>query len=311
MSDRDRRTRADWAEYENAGRDLEARAAALGLPREALEEQIEQLQLAVEGGVVEYKRNLVNRVFRELEEARYRSLTGEEIRMLARGFAVFVYVSTIQRFLADGTLQIRDQRTPEASRAEPEAQADVKAIIAEIQQRVKSEPELRTKQPVKNILMQLSRYSRELEQFKEITARTPADKRAGMAANFRRVTEEIFASIRKNYEQLEQDDRAAVPSEPRHLLLRLPIDQLAGLCLKQTRSAMEVRSGLLYARDEQYGTRELLLELADRHEALMKLVGDEERRYREIAGTERLALQVSRAFSQEIQKRIARETEVY
>jgi hypothetical protein len=215
--------------------------------------------------------------------------------------------------MADGTIAIREhpRRESEAEEAEPEPEVDVKAIIAEVQERVKTDPSVRTQQPVKNILMQLSRYSRELAQFKELTARTPADKRGGIAENFRRTAEEIFGSIRRNYEQLQQNERNAIPTEPKNILLRVPIDKLAGLYLKQARAAMEVRSGLLYAREEQQGTRELLLTLSDRSESLSTLMDEEEQRYRELAGTERLAYEVARAFAQELEKRIERDTEVY
>ncbi len=313
MSDHNRRARADWAQFEAAGRDLTARARALGLERETLAGQVEPLKLALEGGSIEYKRTLLLEAFRAIEDARYRSLTSAQILGIARQFAIFTFVSTLQRLLADGTIVVRDrpanERTAEPTEEEPEA--DVKTIIAEIQERVQHEPELRTRQPVKNILMQLSRYSRELEQFKEVTARTPADKRGGMAVNFRQTTDEIFASIRRNYEQLVQADRDAIASAPQHILLRLPVKKMAGLLLREARAGMEVRSGLLFAREEQSGTRELLLELAENRAPMLELIDEEARVSLEIAGTERIANQLSLAFARELEKRIERETEVY
>jgi hypothetical protein len=187
----------------------------------------------------------------------------------------------------------------------------VKEIVAEIRRRVNDEPELKRRQPVKNILMQVSRYSREIEQFKELTNRTPADKRNPIAANFRRTAEEIFASIRRNYQELQREERASVPAEPQNILLRIPIHKAAGVFLRQSRLAMDVRSGLLYAREEQYGTRELLLKLAERHEPLLELIDEEERQYRELAGTERLGIQASRTFARELERRLELETEVY
>ena len=311
MSDQSRRARADWAQFEAAGRDLEARAEALDLEREDLAEEIEPLRLAIEGGSIEYKRNLVDTAFRAIEEARYRSLTGRQITEIAKRFGKLAFVSTIQRQIADGTIVLRDRPRSEGEHYEPEPQTDVKQIIAEIQERVKQEPQIRTRQPVKNILMQLSRYSRELEQFKEVTASTPQDTRAGMAENFKRISEEIFASIRRNYEQLVSEERSSVAQQPQHILLRVPVKELAGLFLRQVRAAVEIRSGLLFTRDEQSGMRERLLELAERHEQVRRLIDEEERGYREISGTERIAIEVARAFAGELERRIERETEVY
>lgn len=314
MSDRNRRARADWSAFEAAGRDLEGRAEALGLEREELAAQIEPLQLTVESGVLEYKRSLLNETFRAIEDARYRSLSSVQILGIAKELGIYTYVTTLQRLMADGTIVIRPHHAKpgdEPAEAPEEPEIDIKQIIAEVQERVQQDAEVRTRQPVKNILMQLSRYSRELEQFKELTARTPADKRGGIAANFRKTTEEIFASIRRNYEQLAQEERAAIPTQPQHILLRIPIRKLSGLYLKQSKSAMEVRSGLLYAREEQYQTREMLLDLAEYHAPMMKQIDEEEAHYRELAGTERLAIQVARTWAQELEKKIGRETEVY
>ena len=310
MGDQSRRVRADWTIYEAAGRDLEARAQTIGLERDELAAQIEPLELAVESGCLEYKRQALNTAFRAIEDARYRSVSSAQIAAVARQFGLYAYVTTVQRLMADGTIQIRDRQPEESVVAEPEPEIDVKKILAEIQERVKEDPALRTRQPVKNILMQLSRYTRELEQFKELTARTPAEKRGGIAENFRRTTEEIFSSIRRNYEQVQREERAA-PVQPRHILLRIPIKPLAGLYLKQARAAMEVRSGLLYAREEQQGTREMLLALSDRHEPMLAMVDEEATSYLELSGTKELAHQMARAFARELAKRIERETEVY
>lgn len=311
MSDQNRRARADWTQFEAAGRDLEARAEALGLEREDLAEEIEPLRLAIEGGSIEYKRNLVDAAFRAMEEARYRSLTGKQITGIANQFGKLAFVCTVQRQIADGTIVLRDKPRSEGEHYEPEPQTDVKQIIAEVQERVKKEPQIRTRQPVKNILMQLSRYSRELEQFKDVTASTPQDTRAGMAENFKRTSEEIFASIRRNYEQLVQEERSAVARQPQHILLRVPIKELSGLFLRQARAAVEIRSGLLFARDEQSGMRERLLELAARHEQVRHLIDEEERGYQDISGTPRIAIEVARSFARELEKRFERETEVY
>lgn len=310
MGDQSRRTRADWTAFEAAGHDLEARAEALGLERDEIAAQVEPLELAVERGCLEYKRQILNSAFRVIEEARYRSLSSAQIAALARQFGVYAYVTTLQRLMADGTIQIRDHHPSEHTMEASDPEIDVRKIIAEIQERVKSDPTLRMRQPVKNILMQLSRYTRELDQFKEITARTPVEKRGGIGENFRRTTEEIFSSIRRNYDQLQREERAA-PAGPRHILLRIPVKPLAGLYLKQARAAMEVRSGLMYAREEQQGTREKILALADHREPMLAMVDEEDRAYLQLSGTKGLAQQMARAFAQELAKRIERETEVY
>ena len=226
-------------------------------------------------------------------------------------------MATIQRLLADGLLPLRPRQAKGEDEAsapdEPdqEEQADVKEIIAEVQERVKREPSLRTRQPVKNILMQLTRYSRELQDFRDLTERIPREKAPAVAVNFRKTTEEIYASIRRNYEQFVEEEQDAVPKEPHNILLRIDVKSLSRLYGEQAREASGVRSTVLYTRDEQYGTRELLIGLADQHGRFNRMVEAERARYTVLGGTPAVAREIAKAFGAEIGKRIQREIEYY
>ena len=314
MSDRERRVRAEWVLIQGAGRDLEKVAKILELDRGDLEAQLEPLKLSVENGCLEYKLSLVNSIFRQLENERYKSLPAATLDSISRDLGIMVYVATIQRLLAEGQLPLRDhQNKPaeEGSTAGDLATTEVKEIISEIQQRVKDDPELRTRQSVKNILMQLSRYTKEMNEFRELTARIPKDKAAAVAVNFRKTTEEIYASIRRNYEQLLAEEQAAMPKEPQNILLRIDLKSMAPVYQRQAKEAAAVRSVLHFAREEQYGTRELLIELAGRHGDFQKLIDAEQRRYEELGGTPAVSGEISKTFNFEISKRIQREVAYY
>ncbi|TVQ20347.1 MAG: hypothetical protein EA382_15290 [Spirochaetaceae bacterium] len=313
MADASGRVRGDWTQFESAGANLEKRADAIGLSREALQAEIEPIELAAERGCVEYKRRVADEAFRLLDDARYRSLNAQQMGRIAERFAILSYVNTVQRYIATGDIRVRAPaaQTEEPVVIDPDREIDVKSIIADIQTRVKEDAALRNRQQVKNILLGLTRYNREMEQLKEVTARTPQDKRGPIVANFRRTTDEIFAAIRKNYADMEREDAEASRAAPRHILQRIPIDTLSGHYLKQARQAMEVRSGVLHARDEGYGTREALIALSEHHDAYIKLVEEEFARYREMGGTDRVAFEIALSFAAEIRKRIERETEVY
>ncbi len=313
MSDRTRRIRADWVVLQETGRDLEQLAELLGLGREELEAQIEPIKLSVEEGCLEYKQAVVNRLFRELENERYRSLSAAALAGIASDLAVLIYVTTIQRLLADGQLPLRvqQQREKEAEPEEKSAQRDIKEIIAEVEQRVKENPELRTRQPIKNILMQLNRYSKELNEFRELTERIPKEKAQAVAVNFRKITEEIYASIRRNHDLFVAEEQAAMPKKPQNVLLRIDLKSLSRVYTEQGRRASAVRSTVLFTRDEQYGTRELLIEAAGEHRHFDKLIVAERTRYRELGGTETVAREIAKAFAAEISRRIQREIEYY
>ena len=311
MSDRQRRIQSDWNAVEERARDLEALGGVLGLTREDLAAQMEPLELAVEGGCVEYKRGISLAAFRELDGARFKSLSSSAIQALAKRFSVLVYVTVAQRMLCDGTLIVRERQSETEVVTEEKPQREIKEIIAEVQERIAKEPEIKARQPVKNILLQLTRYTRELENLKEATARTPADKRPPIAANFRTVSEEIYASIRRNYEQLEADEKAEQPKPPQHILLRFDMKPVIPLCRKQARLASEIRSSLNYIREEQIGIRELLEESAGRSAQFGALLDQERSLYEEIGGTETIGLKIALGFRSEIQKRIGREIAYY
>ncbi|MEE8440849.1 MAG: hypothetical protein V3S41_03940, partial [Spirochaetia bacterium] len=271
------------------------------------------LKLSVENGCLEYKLSLVNSIFRQLQNERYKSLPAATLDSISRDLGIIVYVATIQRLLAEGHLPLRaHQKQPDEESATGDlANTEVKEIISEIQQRVKDDPDLRTKQPVKNILMQLSRYNKEMNEFRELTARIPKDKAPAVAVNFRKTTDEIYASIRRNYEQLLADEQAAVPKEPQHILMRIDLKSMAPVYQRQAKEAAAVRSALHLAREEQYGTRESIIKQADRHGDFEKLIDAEQRRYEELGGTSAVAREIAKAFRSEISKRIQREIEYY
>jgi len=313
MDDRERRVRADWSEIQSAGRDLEGLAEALGLGREELEDQLEPLKLSVEGGCLEYKLSLLNSVFRELENERYRSLGSAALDSISKRLGVLVYVTIIQRLLADGHLPLRDHQAQadDSSPKDEESTTDVKEIIADVQERVKEDPSLRMNQPIKNILMQLNRYSKELNEFRELTARIPKDKAAAVGQNFMRTTSEIFTSIRKNYDQLLSEEQEAMPKEPQNILLRIDLKSLSPLYARQAREFSAARSDLGFARGQQSGTRELLIEVASKHETFAKLIEDEGGKYEALGGTSGVSIEISRAMNSEISKRIRREIEYF
>jgi hypothetical protein len=314
MSDRERRIRSEWGVIQSAGRDLEKVAGTLELDRDDLEAQLEPLKLSVEDGCLEYKLSIINSVFRQLANERYKSLPAATLNAISRDLGVLVYVSTIQRLLAEGQLPLRNYQNKQSDEESPAgdlAPTDVKEIISEIQQRVKDEPELRTKQPVKNVLMQLSRYTKEMNEFRELTSRIPKEKAAAVAVNFRKTTDEILASIRRNYEQLLSDEQEAVPKIPQNILLRIDLKSIVPVYQRQAKEAAAVRTTLQFARDEQFGTREVLIELAGRHADFEKLVAAEQLRYQELGGTATVAREIAKAFSSEIGKRIRREIEYY
>jgi hypothetical protein len=113
--------------------------------------------------------------------------------------------------------------------------------------------------------MQVSKYRNELETLKKLTQSAPADKRAAYVRNFQESTAKIFASVRRNYEQLKSARRT--PEQPRGRATDwIPHKELVHTMTEQARQLTEFRSTLAFARTENYRVREILVRVAGRRD---------------------------------------------
>lgn len=307
MSDIERRVRGDWIAIREAAKRADDTAEALGLSREELIAQIEPLRLSVEGGAVEYKREQMRHAFHALDSARFKTLDSHALETIELQFARIVYVAAVQRLFAERTLKPR-QAKPAEPPPQMEQTSDVNEIIREIQQRVTNDPAARNEQPVKNILMLVSRYRRELDELKSFTARANRNSAAAAAANFKRSSGEIFESIKRNYSELHASERQEAAGGPSHVMLRFDLAPLTKRFFAQAQFASRLRSTVTAVRETQYGIREALVELAGHEFEAMGLLDEEERAYAEITGSEETGRELACAFAHEVARITERDT---
>lgn len=307
MSDIARRSRGDWAAIKAASKRADDTAEVLGLEREELISQIEPLRLSVEEGAIEYKRGQIDHAFHVLDSARFKNLEAKTLKAVEQRFARVIYVAIVQHLFAERTLNPRVQK-PDANQPEIDLTPDVNSIIKEMQQRVQEHPEARNDQPVKNILMLVSRYSRELEELKSFTQRASKNAAAAYAANFKKSSEEIFESIKRNYADIQARERSAASSGPTHIMLRFDIQPLSRLFLKQAEFACTMRATIAEVREAQYGIREALSTATEKHQAALDLLTEERNAYQELTGSPELAVELASAFAHEVARITERDT---
>jgi hypothetical protein len=312
MAEGQRAYTVDLRAFDAAGSDLTARAEFLELSREQLAAQIELLEASSERGCVEYKQQIASAAFRLLGEAKYKSLSTEQLNHVRTEFGILSFVTAMQRMMSLGTIRIRDIKRPdgtEAASAAPEI--PIKSIIADVQQRVAADPTVKQQQEIKNILMHLQRYQREAAKLKETASGAQAQVKAAMTKNFSQQAEEIFTSIRKNYRALESDERESLRQEPGNILLRVPIKELAPLFRAQTEVTIGIRSRLARARAQGQGVREAFVESSERESEYLSLLESEFDSFGRLGGTAAVANRMAQAFAEEIRRKIALETEIY
>lgn len=281
MSDLDKRISGDWIDAKETVGDLYAMIERLDVTAGDMKALASRLRLAVEGGIVEYKRSALMPIFTVLETARFKSLSQEEILALDRPLAVLVFAVLAQRLIVLDALPWR--RTEAAERRDFSVEAmHVNAILKDLNMRVAADPELRAHAAVKNIMAQVAIYNRETAKMNELKSTIRPEMQTAFMANFNKTFATALASIRRNYEVIlreEEERRQAAEKKDRFSLQDLPLRDLAPFLLSQARELARVRSTMAYAREEKWKMRETLVGLYDRRQETVALVEREPAEY--------------------------------
>jgi hypothetical protein len=305
MAELEKRISGDWIDIKEKSNQLHSLLEALALPAYELRAAADALRMAVEQGVVEFKRTLLSPVLVALETARYKSLATDEMAAQEKSLTVMLLVALVQRlFCAD----LHPLSRPREERRNFGVDAlDVSAILSDVNVRITGNAALRSHAAIKNILMQVQRYNGENRKMRELLPTIKPEMRTAFLANFTRTFEEIIASIRRQYNSLLAEEAAAEKARREGFSLSLmPLKELAPLLASQGQEIARFRSTLGYAREEKYKTREILVRLYDGRETVLRLIEEELAIYRRICrrtfqyDLEACALSMASGFRDEI-----------
>ena len=238
---------------------------------------MDKLRLSVEHGIVEYKRSTLSPVLVVLEAVRYKSVEGGDLLEQEHSLTELLVVVLVQRLVALGIIA---PAKVEEKRDFPVADMQVNVILSDVNARVKVNPALRSHTAVKNIIMQVQLYNKENRKLKELLPTIKPEMRASFLKNFIGSFSDITGSIRRNYLSLLQEESATSAPSEGFSLGQMPLKDLAPLLTNQAKEFSRVRSTLCHAREEKFGTREILVGLYNsRHEAI-RLIEQESAAYR-------------------------------
>jgi hypothetical protein len=294
----------DWFDIREAASDIDRlQDILLTDPRFARLQQ-RKLLTSVEEGTVEYKRAVLLETFATLEEANFRTFVSGDYRAVELRLAFLCFVSLVQRNLANGTIAIRGSESPQTESEPAGPTPEIREIMHDIRNRVRSNPDNRRLPQIKNILMQINKYSREVDALKKLIRTAPEDKKPAYVRNFRKSTDEIFSKIKRQYTELVAEERLAAKQPPDNPLLRHELKPLTPIFAAQAEGFASIVSTVVYARTEADRIRETLVTAAGRRDEMLALVVREHAAYQRLEepNNEESGLRtgLARAFAREL-----------
>ena len=281
MAALEQRISGDWIELREKSNDLYSLLDFLAVPPNHVRVAADALRHSVEQGIVEFKRNQLAPILVTLEAARYKSLAADDMGVQERTLSVLLLAILLQRLLCAEIVPLTRPR--EEKRDFGVESLQVSAILADINARIKTDPNLRGHPAVKNVLMQVQRYNAENQKMRELIQTIKPEMRTSFLGNFTRTFEEIIGSIRRQYSVLLLEDAAAEKARKEGFSLAVvPLKELVPLLASQAKEVSRFRSTLAHAREEKYKTREALVRLYDSRQVVLKLVEDEVKLYRRL-----------------------------
>ena len=304
MSELTRAVAGDWFDIREAARSLHALTEELNPDHVIMAEHAGILHLAMEQGVVEYKRTVLRRFFNCLSDLRYKAIETDILLEQERRLAVLIWVTLVQKLMCDGNLPFGVAEAP-AEAGEPSL--EVREIISEILDAVAIDPATKSHPAVKNIMLQVGKYRRETENLKKLLGSAPEDKRAAIVKNSKAIFAEIFSSIKKNYGEFASEQARKKRPKVVNPLSPADLKPLSKMFLSQGEEFSRLRSTVAFARREQTGIREMLGSLEGQRDKTIGIVEREAEAYKVRAGSENAALRITRAFAVDICTLIERE----
>lgn len=286
----------DWFDIREALTDVH-RLQDILLPDSAFAKQQERrLLLCVEEGTIEYKRGVLQQYLAAIEEANFRTFQSADYRGIELGFQFLTFLSLVQRKIANGSLKLHEEPHDAAPSTRPTP--EIREIMHDIRTRIRKDAEYRRRAPVKNILMQINKYSREVDSLRKLVRTAPQDKKPAYVRNFRKTSDEIFASIKRHYAELLEQESSENDQISDNPLAVYDLKPLAPLFTSQAEAFASMASSLVYARTEEQRIREAVVALGRRREELLSGVDRERSTYAEMTGSN--PAPVARAFAREL-----------
>ncbi len=262
-----------------------------------------ELDQAVEGGVLEVKKHRFTTLFVELEEAEFSSEIFSHLKELARRARVLAMAIALQRALLSQEIPFMDD---EEKPDEPEEPGEIRQIIQDIQEIIAADPSAKMNAAIKNILLQLQKYRTETATYQKLKEQATGYRLEMYSKTFAATFQNIFTSIRRNYDQFRKEQDEMRRQEQRSVIASLETREWTRALMRQMEEANRIAATLTFLAGEHSGMREPLVELSRRRAMMMKLLETDRIQGEDCAGGEAAARRLNRILAIEVAKQLHR-----
>lgn len=308
MNDLDTIIRGHIFEIKEHIEDIFALEEYFGFTAEDLEQAAEELKKSVENGVLEHKNRTLTSVFSFLEGLKYDAKGFDRLESFIQPLTRLVYIILAQRLIAKGTLRISGIKGEDREESGiEEKDLSIKEILADVQLRIKNNPETGNDQRIKSILLQVRQYRTELEKKQNLKPNILPEKREAFEANYRKIFEQLFKKIRETYYSiLASEDETRNQPERQKQLTDYDLHPAVSVYNRQFEAYSSLRSTLLYAVRERYNLREIFTDLDRKKDAYFNLLEEEYKKMQLVAPFEGEARQLVHLFTSTLIRTIER-----
>ena len=254
--------------------------------KEEFEGIIHNLKFSVEGGLFEFKITSINLILDPLKSLQYDSRAmgsfDDQIKR-ARGLLA---VTLIQRLIAVGAVKVTDHKAEDFQDTVPEPVdlPGIKEILEFVNKETKTNPASLKDPLIKKIFMHIKMYQNETLKMNELTAKVSEDKRIALKRNFEATLGEQVTKMRETYNEIiNRSLKKEMAPAVKNILVRYDYKSMNRAYMVQIETFSRLLSSLLFARNEKFQTRELLLALTRDQKEFTDLIDKERGAYCNIA----------------------------
>jgi hypothetical protein len=281
MSDLEKQIIGDWVDIKNSLKDVYALFDYFKNTYADIDAMLRDLRMSVDEGVLEYKKSSLIKFFRFLDDAKFKSFDLEAVADKKKFLDELLFLVLLQRLICIGNIRLSRGSGGDASVDADDI--EINTILKDTLARIKDDPELKKNLSLKNILVQFSIYHNEQETMKKLSPNIKAGSRSESSFNdnFKATFDRIFANIRKHYKAFLEEEANREKKE--NVLALLPLDKLGPQLFAQAKELTKLYSTMRFVLSEKYKSREILVHLSKRKDAVLKLVEEERVFFRSFA----------------------------
>ena len=279
--------------------------------KEEFEYIIQNLKFSVEDSLFEYKITCINLILEPLQSLLYNSKAMSSFDDQIDRAKGLLAVTLIQRLISVKAIKITDKQkegTTKPALSTPLPNTGIKEIIEFVQKEPKVNPDILKDPLFKKIIMHIKMYTNETIKMKELVSKVSEDKKIALKRNFNQTLAEQVSKIKEAYNEIinrtVKEEQLPVPQ---NILLRYDLKPMIRVYMDQIEAFSGLLSTLIFAKNEKFHTRELLLDLSKEKNYLLNLIAKERKEYSAIVPFDKNGKETAKAFVKRISEFLEKE----